>query len=379
MKILNNQYPYIDDVHTNEITQRYKPQCWEINPLDNRSYWYVEFKKSLHLLPTVIPNFILDKIISGDIVLVLSNSHEAFHEVADETYQHAILNLKIPEDHVILMSDSADIHTEVSQVAANYNLKEIKCVWHRNCEIGIKNFITHQSRESTYKTLEIKPYEKKFLNFNRRWRLHRPTLVALMQAMDILHLGHVSLGPSDDYQNWESIWGWMLSNHSDNAEIIDLLTVHKDRIVEIPPMYLDTNDLVTNRAELTQSTDYLYMDTYFSVITETNYYNFQPGRFLTEKIFKSIAKQHPFVVATVPHTLELLRSIGYKTFSPWIDESYDNEKNDSNRLLMIVKEIKRLSNLSPSELEEFLKAVKSICKYNLMVLLGKNTFIRNLN
>jgi hypothetical protein len=108
-----------------------------------------------------------------------------------------------------------------------------------------------------------------------------------------------------------------------------------------------------------------------------NYHGF--GRHLTEKVFKTIANKHPALLVSPPHSLIKLRELGYKTFSPWIDESYDLELNDSKRMLKVVAEIKRLCELKPNELLEFLTNVKSICEYNQKVLLNQTTFLTQLN
>ena len=88
----------------------------------------------------------------------------------------------------------------------------------------------------------------------------------------------------------------------------------------------------------------------------------------------------PFYVAT-DELLDELRELGYKSFSPWIDESYDSELDDAVRLLKIVAEIKRLSELSPEQVNEFRRNVHDICTFNMGVLLRKNPAenIRKLN
>ena len=130
------------------------------------------------------------------------------------------------------------------------------------------------------------------------------------------------------------------------------------------------------------STDYLYNDTYFSVVTETNYYSdpsHNGGRYLTEKTFKAIACEHPFILVACPNILSALHELGYKTFSPYIDESYDQEYNDGKRLLKIIAEINRLCNLSSEELSEFLDKCKEITNHNLNVLKNKDNFIHKVN
>ena len=58
---------------------------------------------------------------------------------------------------------------------------------------------------------------------------------------------------------------------------------------------------------------------------------------LSEKIYKPLMTEHPFVVLAPVGYLKYLRSQGYQTFSKWIDESYDNEPDINKRIEMIAK------------------------------------------
>jgi hypothetical protein len=62
-------------------------------------------------------------------------------------------------------------------------------------------------------------------------------------------------------------------------------------------------------------------DSLLYVPTETVY--FGQRQHLTEKTFKAIALEMPFVLVAPQHSLEYLRSYGFQTFAPYIDESYD--------------------------------------------------------
>ena len=62
--------------------------------------------------------------------------------------------------------------------------------------------------------------------------------------------------------------------------------------------------------------------------------------------------------------------MGFKTFSPIIDESYDLEENSQKRFKMICDEILRLSELSMDEINDLLLELKSICIYNRNHLLS---------
>jgi hypothetical protein len=104
-------------------------------------------------------------------------------------------------------------------------------------------------------------------------------------------------------------------------------------------------------------------------VTETNFFN--GPRFLTEKIFKPVKYRHPFILASTPKSLEYIRSLGYKTFSPIFNEDYDLEENPCKRMMMIVTEIERLCNLSDDEWTSMLIELDKICDYNFDILKSK--------
>lgn len=85
---------------------------------------------------------------------------------------------------------------------------------------------------------------------------------------------------------------------------------------------------------------------------------------LTEKIFRPIACGHPFILAAGPASLKYLRDYGFKTFSPWIDESYDLEPSSIKRLEMIVNSMKKINSLTGTQQEEFLAEVQQIARFN---------------
>jgi hypothetical protein len=138
-----------------------------------------------------------------------------------------------------------------------------------------------------------------------------------------------------------------------------------------------------------ETTDHVFFEnSYFSVITETLYYPHHAvpnqnyighvpafiGLFLTEKTYKPIAMKHPFILLAPQHSLRMLRERGYKTFSPFIDESYDEIENDDLRLKAVVEEVKRLSK---SDLVEFTYQIKDIVEHNEKVLRNQKVFDPN--
>jgi hypothetical protein len=66
-------------------------------------------------------------------------------------------------------------------------------------------------------------------------------------------------------------------------------------------------------------------------------------QFISEKTYKAVLAEKPFIALSSPGFLAAFRSLGYKTFSPWINEAYDLEQDPKTRVDMIVAEIARIA------------------------------------
>ncbi len=88
-----------------------------------------------------------------------------------------------------------------------------------------------------------------------------------------------------------------------------------------------------------------YNDTFFSY-TYNTFATSDKTVYLTEKIWKDIMCFHPFLLVSNPGSLEQLRELGYRTFSPYINEKYDEENNFDSRSEMLFLEMKRLNTMT---------------------------------
>jgi hypothetical protein len=230
------------------------------------------------------------------------------------------------------------------------------------------------------KDYAVGPREKKFLCFNKVHRQHRIDLLEYVVTNNLLDDSYYSFDCSED--NLE-----LLVNDINYPGIRSI----KDRI----PLILNKTPERDNPVNIIEDDHKYFENTYFSVVTETLFYRdpiapkqrlmmhvpgTYPGRFVTEKTFKCIVMKHPFVVLGPYKMLEFMKSRGYKTFSPFIDESYDDIENDDERLLAVGNEIKRLCNLSEDELVRFTEFAKPIVEHNENVVRNVTDFttINNL-
>jgi hypothetical protein len=88
-------------------------------------------------------------------------------------------------------------------------------------------------------------------------------------------------------------------------------------------------------------------DSLVYVPTETVY--FGRRQHITEKTFKAIALEMPFVLVAPAGSLAYMREYGFKTFASVFDESYDEETDDRLRIEKVVKLLKQLDELTPSQ------------------------------
>ena len=102
-----------------------------------------------------------------------------------------------------------------------------------------------------------------------------------------------------------------------------------------------------------------YLDTYFSVVTETVFT--YPYTFRTEKIWKPMAIGHPWIAVSNAGYYRDMHNLGFKTFGHLIDESFDTIDHNPTRLERIELVIK---DLCLQDLPAFITAAQEICKYN---------------
>lgn len=120
------------------------------------------------------------------------------------------------------------------------------------------------------------------------------------------------------------------------------------------------------------------LDSYVNMVTDT-FYTTEPGiTFISEKVFNSIAHWQMFIMMAPPYTLRYLREQGYQTFSPYIDESYDNIENNYERLLAVTKTFVDFVNQPREAIEEIYKKCLPIVEHNQQRLVS-NHYAEQLN
>lgn len=223
-----------------------------------------------------------------------------------------------------------------------------------------------------------KPY--KFLFLNGRARPHRKYLMERFRKSGLLD---------------QSLWT-CLEGRGFNSRVLNLVEdgvnlMLQDRPVKYLPEHYEV-DMFREKinAPVPENTQFVkfhlfdnlwgeiylhpepYVDTYFSLVTETIYD--YPYSFCTEKIWKPIAMGHPWIAVTNAGFYRDMRNMGFLTFDSVIDESFDCIDNNQERAKRIVEVVE---DLCRQDLDAFLDSVRSVCKYNQQHLSEMIPRVRN--
>jgi hypothetical protein len=201
-------------------------------------------------------------------------------------------------------------------------------------------------------------------------------MVTHLKAKNLLDHGYVSLTKSDDGITWDSYYDFILNEHKDYPPSYNILQDYRSIMYDMKPLTVDKPELIENEAHVGDSIESYMWESVMNLTSETNFYTSmktlkgdgtilnEPTKFISEKTCKPILYYQPFIMISVPYFLSMLHELGFKTFHPYIDESYDTEPNDAKRMMMIVEQIERFSKYSRSELQEFLDLTRDICRHN---------------
>lgn len=201
------------------------------------------------------------------------------------------------------------------------------------------------------------PLSKHFLSFNNRATWYRQALFYAFYKFNLLPKSYFSyLGTSRaEYTQFnaelETRFTEWYNQNLDPVGLRNMIPYKLAGDTEVPA------DISGWNGDWSCCDSNLYDTSFCSVITESTdsgAFNFGELRndnstFFTEKTFKAIAMQHPFIVFGNQDNLKYLHDLGFETFSDVIDESYDSVRYSRDRFSIMMQEILRLGNFSLEE------------------------------
>lgn len=262
-------------------------------------------------------------------------------------------------------------------VAAKYGWNAGMNILSHNCFESVVNNYSHSVPNITDE-YEIKLKDKKFVCLNKVHRGHRVYLLAKMFELGLVDKSFYSFQGQPDV-NWPALCNSLLRQGASSRDISVCKQLSAN--THLLPLTLNITKDRVNPVDLTAEDLSYHTNSYFSVVTETIFYgdgnNFihrlmkypcEKAFFFTEKTFRPIAFKHPFILLSIAHSLKELHKLGFKTFHPFIDESYDSIEDDDLRMDCIVNEIDRLCKFTDDQWLQFQYKLKPIIEFNFNIM-----------
>jgi hypothetical protein len=114
-----------------------------------------------------------------------------------------------------------------------------------------------------------------------------------------------------------------------------------------------------------------YIDSYLHIVSETYFNDKKDRMFFSEKIIKPIVFMRPFILFGPCHSLNYFRTLGYKTFNGFIDESYDNITDYTERFHAVCKSIEQFISRDKEVIHKDLIKMIPILNHNYNVLVSR--------
>ena len=319
----------------------------------------------------------------GKLYFAVNYSHEPIGEnYLFELIKNFCDRYEIPEKNIIYFTGAMNVYDLCKETLSKYkfNVYTDNIVMSTSgdslrilIEGGRHDVLGYETRLITEDEIETENRDKHFICLNRN--SHKPHRLGLGLFIEIEKL-------------WDKFYISFLEDLNKRNNPFDLI-VKKDQdlkgkminayqtFLNKTPMQLDTFGLNDDErmcfSVVRAYRKDLYLNSYIYIVTETKFERFV---YPSEKICNPMIVLQPFIVFAAPHFLKHIKSLGFKTFSPFIDESYDDEENEEKRFIMLCNLIKNLSKLSKQEIHDWYMSIKDILIHNRN-LLHKMSFNNN--
>lgn len=161
----------------------------------------------------------------------------------------------------------------------------------------------------------------------------------------------------------------LLSDCNVKFSMIDNDCDYRHHVFSNPALSITRQDihklLPANPYVATASADYVakdYVNSAIEIVLETL---FDDARHhLTEKTLRPIACGQPFMLMSTAGSLAYLRSYGFETFAPWIDETYDEISEPVARMHSVIKAMQQFTNQPRADKQQAVANMRAIAQRN---------------
>ena len=340
----------------------------DANRLGQLDFFCSAFRRDSGYMTWQLPADVAEDVAVGRCKIVLDNSLEGFPDNSfhwDVFYERTKLK---PENFIFVTGDySLSTSASIPTVYRNS--------WERSMSYAmdhpnICDFWKHRFYKNAADSFE-RPY--KALALNRLMRPHRIMIAKLINDRGLADDINYSFGIVTHHGSNED--DAVNRNHKAKNNIIagtarlfklpvatvdDFVDEHGEKnISQEPDLNLHVNQAINYEDQLVRA----YNESYFSLVAETNFQ--QNTLFQSEKIFKPVLMQQPFVTAAEPGAIRALRTMGYDVYDDFINHSYDDLEDPHDRMFELFNEVERLCALSTDEWKRIRKAMLPRTQVNL--------------
>lgn len=299
--------------------------------------------------------------------LLLDQSHEGYQtEWLWSWFHNNCKTYDINPEQIIYVTGNLDSKDQYAEWCKTNSIEnKILIIPYPHFEAAISNILNENENKypSFEKQIQYKEFNldsiKTYSALQKRPRAHRAWFFKYLLEANLLENGINSMNEFN------------LINTTYEGKI--MTADEYNRVIQKLPILPPNNDGLKKFADqdcghyLTMFNEQIMLDTWLTVVSEASFGDSEGECFLSEKTFKPIACCHPFIIAGNKNSLYRLRELGYKTFSPFIDESYDR-LSTWPRMEAIIKELMRINSMSSYDKLVWYKELKPILEHNYNVL-----------
>ena len=337
---------------------------------------------------TVFSNELLHELKTEKYPILFENTSECSVKVTFDTLEDFCNYIEISPNNVyVCLANSQSVYLNLKsyQKIQQYNLFSLERFAYDAVQFGY----------SMGKLLNAFKFNhrKRFLFLNRRYSMDRAYLYFNFHKLNLLDNMHCTFRLDNIYDDnlvtlQQVIENISLTHNNSCEEVTDYIKTNSIQLEASLPHEIKKSDISLYNTDYKKSCIYTFWNlaahnsTDINIITETfRYHNGIPDTdihhqimfFITEKTYRTILMKQPFILFSNPYALKYLKNDGYKTFSPFIDESYDTIENLADRQNLIINEVKRLHSMKESEFNEMLAKCREIAEHNYVNLMSRES------
>lgn len=291
-------------------------------------------------------------------------------------------------DSIVTYIKNNDL-TNVTVYTCDYDVDKYYPYYKTYMKLSYKDLFVRTVPMTALLNLEPRnEFTRKFMCLNWRYTSHRHLIAAMVLPKSALGTWYYRADLETIHKDdWYNVFEWM---HNERFKpMFDSVVAGINYLNKNAPMEIDMGigkavnithkyfmdyfpspgtiyDAMNNRDIDKKLLEEKFQDIFCDIVTESRFA--QPTGNYSEKVYHPIRYMKPFVLVSSPKSLQALKEQGFKTFSDFWDESYDDEFDHNERLLKIFNVIEFIDSKTIEELRDMYAQMQSILEHNYNLL-----------